>query len=202
MKSLTALKVIEVLCSTVARMCEGEWQDVAMSEQGASNELGYFSMIENKTASLFRAAGLLGAIVADADDEVANRFGEYGRLLGIAFQIQDDILGLVADEHALGKPVASDIRQRKVTLPLVHFMGKANAEQKIVWGKIAGRAPSHEEVLHVQRLFSQVGSIEYASQVAKSYAERAVGQITGIEKQEPYGQLLEGLARLSVVRRY
>src|ERR1700748_2655511 len=85
-------------------------------------EAEYFDLIYRKTACLFDVSMRLGAVLADASEEVEEQLGEYGRNLGIAFQIVDDVLDLTATEEVLGKPVASDLREGKATLAIVHAM--------------------------------------------------------------------------------
>src|SRR5450432_421783 len=110
-------------------MVEGEF--VQMEKLGrAVGEAEYYDLIDRKTACLFDVSMRLGAVLAGASEEVEEQLGEYGRNLGIAFQIVDDVLDLTATEQVLGKPVASDLREGKATLAVIHSLENGTAEER------------------------------------------------------------------------
>src|ERR1700744_3879692 len=93
-------------------------------------EAEYYHRIDLKTACLFDVSMRLGAVLAGASDELEEQLGEYGRNLGIAFQIVDDVLDLTATERVRGKPVASDLREGKATLAVVHALEHGTAQER------------------------------------------------------------------------
>src|SRR5260221_10832215 len=123
----------------------------------------HFDLIFRKTACLFSVSTRLGAIIGKATDEQEERLADYGRNLGLAFEIVDDVLDLTASEEVLGKPVASDLREGKATMAVIHALGKcAPEERKLVETVLEERAfksVSHEQILAV---LTRYGSIQYA----------------------------------------
>jgi octaprenyl-diphosphate synthase len=127
----------------------------------------------------------LGSVLAGASEEIEEQMGEYGRNLGIAFQIVDDVLDLTATEQVLGKPVASDLREGKATLAVVHALGHATAHEheairRVLEDLSFGRT-SHQEVLDI---LDRHGSVQYALSAAFQYAEVARGAIAGLPESD------------------
>src|SRR5437899_1757569 len=125
-------RVLDVLIDLTQQMVEGEL--LQMEKLGKCISLQeHFDLIFRKTACLFSVSTRLGAIIGNASEEQEARLGEYGRNLGLAFQIVDDVLDLTASEEVLGKPVASDLREGKVTMAVIHALQQcAPAERKLV----------------------------------------------------------------------
>lgn len=109
----------EAVCT---RLCEGQYLDMAFESEADVSLEKYYLMIEGKTAALISYAAWSGATVAGADDETVARYRDMGRELGLAFQVQDDILGIWGDEKVTGKSAASDIQTAKKTLPYLHAL--------------------------------------------------------------------------------
>jgi octaprenyl-diphosphate synthase len=143
------------------------------------NEEEYFDLIFRKTACLFKVSMQLGAAITPGHgfgdhDEIEARLGEYGRNLGLAFQIVDDVLDLTAAEDVLGKPVASDLREGKATLAVIHALERGTgADREAIRTVLADR--SFENVSHPQilEILHRHGSIDYAMDTACAYAEAA-----------------------------
>ncbi len=176
----TALKernfrVLDLLISLTQQMVEGEL--LQMEKLGhLINEEEYFDLIYRKTACLFKVSMQLGAAVADPSEapEYDGPMGEYGRNLGLAFQIVDDVLDLTAAEDVLGKPVASDLREGKATLAVIHALERGTgSEREAIRTVLADR--SFERVSHAQilEILHRHGSLEYAMDTACAYAEAA-----------------------------
>jgi octaprenyl-diphosphate synthase len=142
------------------------------------NEEEYFDLIYRKTACLFRVSMQLGAVVArpDAVGEVPyeDALGEYGRNLGLAFQIVDDVLDLTAQDVILGKPAASDLREGKATLAVIHALERGTgADREAIRTVLADRSfqrVAHPDILEILR---RHGSLAYAMDTACAYAEAA-----------------------------
>jgi octaprenyl-diphosphate synthase len=177
-------KILDVLIELTQQMVEGEL--LQMEKLGKCISLDeHFDLIYRKTACLFSVSMRLGAILGKATQEQEDRLGEYGRNLGLAFQIVDDVLDLTASEEVLGKPVASDLREGKVTMAVIHALERCTPEErKLVETVLEERAfvsVQHEQILE---MLTRYGSIEYAHAEAARYAEIACRAICSFPDSE------------------
>lgn len=158
-----------MLTQATGQMCLGEIKQLCFATDANYRESDYLEMIENKTASLMAAACASGADFSDLDDAEIKRFHEFGHSLGIAFQITDDVLDYTAATETLGKEVCGDLRNGKVTLPLIHLYSQNGTAKKIV--------ESDEDVevksRHLLEAMKEHGSIEYAYNIGEQYGENA-----------------------------
>jgi octaprenyl-diphosphate synthase len=166
-------KILDVLIDLTQQMVEGEL--LQMEKLGKCISLEeHFDLIFRKTACLFSVSMRMGALLGKATEEQESRLGEYGRHLGLSFQIVDDVLDLTASEAVLGKPVASDLREGKVTMAVIHALERCTpAERKaveIVLDERAFLSVSHEQILDMLKRY---GSIQYAYDEAAKHADAA-----------------------------
>jgi octaprenyl-diphosphate synthase len=119
--------IIDVIADATAQMIEGEIIESSISGRTDVTEAQYMDVLDKKTASLFSAACRIGGLIAGAGAEAVDRLGEFGTNLGLAFQIVDDLLDYTSDAATLGKPVLSDFREGRLTLPVLHALGRADA---------------------------------------------------------------------------
>ena len=166
-------RVLDVLIDLTQQMVEGEL--LQMEKLGRCIGLEeHFDLIFRKTACQFSASTRLGAILGKADEEQEERLGEYGRNLGLAFQIVDDVLDLTASEEVLGKPVASDLREGKVTMAVIHALERCTqAERKLIETVLEERAFISVQHAQVLEMLNRYGSIRYAHDEAAKSAEAA-----------------------------
>jgi len=165
--------VLELLISLTQQMVEGELLQIEKLGH-LINEEEYFDLIFRKTACLFKVSMQLGAAITNAPDEVESQLGEYGRNLGLAFQIVDDVLDLTAAEDVLGKPVASDLREGKATLAVIHALERGTgADREAIRTVLADRSFSHVSHPQILEILQRHGSIDYAMDTACAYAEAA-----------------------------
>ncbi len=168
-------RILDLLISLTQQMVEGEL--LQMEKLGhLINEEEYFDLIFRKTACLFKVSMQLGAAIADSSEapQYDRELGEYGRNLGLAFQIVDDVLDLTAEEDVLGKPVASDLREGKATLAVIHALERGTgADREAIRTVLADR--SFRRVPHAQilEILHRHGSLAYAMDTACAYAEAA-----------------------------
>jgi octaprenyl-diphosphate synthase len=169
---LRNLEVLELMSETTTKMARGELLQLTRSFETA-NEEEYLEIIINKTACLFATAIKTGALLAGASGESANKLYDYGMALGISFQIVDDALDY-ADEKKTGKPVGGDLQERKITLPLSHLLGQANASDRKRLDSILSMEeiakPQIEEVIE---LMQHYGSISYTLEFSRKHAAAA-----------------------------
>src|SRR5262245_16979368 len=122
--------VLDILITLTQMMVEGELLQLELLGRIDISEADYMELVDRKTAGLFCACSRLGGVVAGADESVETRLGEYAWNLGMAFQLIDDVLDFTARENVLGKPVGSDLREGKVTLPLVYALQDCGAADR------------------------------------------------------------------------
>ena len=178
------LKVLDVLIDLTQQMVEGEL--LQMEKLGKCiSQTEHFDLIYRKTACLFATSMRLGGILGDADANQERRLEEYGRNLGMAFQIVDDVLDLTASEEILGKPVASDLREGKATLAVIHALERCTPEEReqieLVLQERAFQSVSHGQVMDILHRY---GSIDAANQAAGEYSEAARRALNGFPDSE------------------
>ncbi len=184
------LVVLDLLISLTQQMVEGEL--LQMEKLGhLINEEEYFELIYRKTACLFSVSMQLGAAITHASADVTTSLGEYGRNLGLAFQIVDDVLDLTATEDILGKPVASDLREGKATLAVIHALERGTgADREAIRTVLADRSftrVSHSQIIEI---LNRHGSLAYAMDTACAYAEAARLSLTALPESDAKRALL------------
>lgn len=163
---------LAVVADACIKICEGQAWDMGFEGNFEVTEDQYMDMIYKKTGALIAAATKCGAIIGGANDDVINVMEEYGKLIGLAFQIQDDYLDVISDEESLGKPVGSDIVEGKMTLMVVKTLSEASSDdcEKLI-SILKENNPDHvDEAIN---LFNKYGSIQYAHDVAQGNVNRA-----------------------------
>ena len=168
------LDLVRVLCDVTLKMIEGELYQLTKNGDADITEDEHFEIIRRKTAYLFGGCAQIGGMLGKISSEQADALREYGFNLGVAFQIVDDLLDFTGDAAALGKPIGADLREGKMTLPLIHLFqqGHKPAEQ-IVRDIIASRAASEEQWSELMHALREHRSIDYAYRRAVEFGERA-----------------------------
>lgn len=172
------LDIVRLLCDVTLRMIEGELYQLTKNGDADITEDEHFDIIRRKTAHLFGGCAEIGGMLGKVGAEREQALREYGFNLGVAFQLVDDLLDVTGDAEALGKPVGGDLREGKMTLPLIHLLQQkeeagARLGARIVRDIISSKtvAPGQwEELLHALK---EHRSIEYAFKRATEFAERA-----------------------------
>ncbi|MBI2953520.1 MAG: polyprenyl synthetase family protein [Chloroflexi bacterium] len=180
---------------TLFALAEGQFLDMSFEQRLDVTVDQYLAMIERKTGMLIGAAAWLGAYLASADRELAEHYRMFGHALGIAFQIQDDILGVWGDPKSTGKPAGDDIFQKKKTLPLVFALQTAGAEQLRRLHEIyAAERISKAQTEAVAGLLKRLGAKEYAEDKAKAAHEDALLHLNEAAPLVEAGENLRNLA--------
>ena len=169
------LEIIRTLCDVTLHMIEGELYQLTKNGDASITEEEHFDIMRRKTAYLFGGCAQIGGMLAKLPDERAQALKDYGFNLGMAFQLVDDLLDFTGDAEAVGKPIASDLREGKVTLPLIHLQAHDNsgAGSQIIRDIIAARNATPEQWHELQRCLKEHASIDYAYRRAMDFAERA-----------------------------
>lgn len=182
------IEPVRILAAASNAMSVGELRQLASCDALEFGERDYELLIESKTASLISAACELGALAGRA--EYRPQMARYGREMGMAFQIVDDLLDYTADESVIGKPSGLDLREHKVTLPLIAVLPALNAEERgVVEGLFENPEPGDAEIARVVELVRRHGGLDYAREKALAYAENAAAALEGL----PDGPALRAL---------
>lgn len=182
--------VLDILISLTQMMVEGELLQLERIGKIDVTEADYMELVDRKTASLFSACARLGALVGGASDADEAKLGEYAWNLGMAFQLVDDVLDFTARESILGKPVANDLREGKVTLPLIYALAEGTPQERELVATVL-RESSYERV-PLSRILSLIGryqGIERARQRAHAFTEKARSIILSFP-ESPYQRAL------------
>lgn len=172
-------RILDTLIELTQQMVEGEL--LQMEKLGKAISLDeHFDLIHRKTACLFSVCMRLGAILGSATAEQEENLAQYGRDLGMAFQLVDDVLDLTASENVLGKPVASDLREGKVTMSVIHALERCTPEERELIETVLEQR-TFDDVTHPQiiGILERYGSLEAATASAIKYAELARNAICG-----------------------
>ena len=170
-----ALDIIRLLCDVTLRMIEGELYQLTKNGDADISEEEHFEIIRRKTAYLFGGCAQIGAMLGKMPGEREQALREYGFNLGMTFQLVDDLLDYTGDADAVGKPIGSDLREGKVTLPLIHLQRQTNdgAGRRIVRDIITTRAVTDGQWQELLHCLKEHASIDYAYRRASEFAERA-----------------------------
>ena len=169
------LEIIRNLCDVTLRMIEGELYQLTKNGDAAITEEEHFDIMRRKTAYLFGGCAQIGGMLGKASSEHEQALQEYGFNLGMAFQLVDDLLDFTGDVEAVGKPIASDLREGKVTLPLIHLLQHDNGGSgpRIIRDIISARNATPEQWHELLRSLKEHASIDYAYRRAVDFAEKA-----------------------------
>lgn len=179
------------------RVCAGELLQTMERGNLNLNEDDYFAIVEGKTAALTECCGRLGAFFAGADPEQVERLAGFGRDLGIAFQIADDVLDLVGSEQTAGKTLGTDLQQRKLTLPLIYLFERVSADEAERYRRLLRQ--DRADLSELGDALRETEAIEAAQLKAEEFAERA-REALGELPPSAYRSMLEGISGWAVRR--
>jgi octaprenyl-diphosphate synthase len=193
-------KILQITSRAVKEMSEGELLQIEKTRKLDIDEQVYFDIIRAKTASLLSAACAAGAYSATADEAVSERFRTFGEKVGIAFQIKDDLFDYGADN--IGKPTGIDIKEKKMTLPLIYTLQHADRETKrrIIY-IVKNHSTDREKVNEVIGLVQRSGGIDYSFQKMKEYKEEAIA-LLHTYPDTPERRAMEELVNYVIDRKY
>jgi octaprenyl-diphosphate synthase len=196
--SLDSQFASRLIARTTNQVCAGELLQINNRNYLELSEETYHQIISLKTAVLTATCCLLGAKLAGASDEVVRRLETYGMSLGVAFQIQDDILDIVGDAGTVGKTLGIDVEKGKMTLPMIHFLRNAPKEHRaLLRSLLEGKEPDKAE--KIRNLILPSESIEYARDAARGQIDRARSAIAELGDSEAR-QVLDVMAQFVVER--
>lgn len=165
-------QTLATVADACVKICEGQALDMGFEDRFDVSEEEYMEMIFKKTGALIAAATKAGAIMGGASKEVIDAMYEYGRLIGLAFQIQDDYLDLASDEETLGKPIGSDIAKGKMTIIAIKGLASSDDSDKLL-ELLKSDENSQEDIDKAIQLLENCGAVEYARNLAQESVSQA-----------------------------
>jgi octaprenyl-diphosphate synthase len=194
--------ILDVLISLTQMMVEGELMQLDRLGRLDIAEGEYMDLVERKTARLFSACARLGALAAGADESAEAKLADYAWNLGMAFQLVDDVLDFTARESVLGKPVGNDLREGKVTLPLIYALQRATAEERAQVETVL-REGAYDKVplRSILSLLERYDGIGQARRRARDFTARACAIISTFP-DSPYQRALYSVTELITEREY
>ncbi|ESW61873.1 MAG: farnesyltranstransferase [Rhodobacter sp. CACIA14H1] len=195
-----SLRVMDILANASAVIAEGEVLQLTAAQDLRTTEAIYLQVIRGKTAALFAAATEVGGVVAAAPEHQVQALRAYGDALGIAFQIVDDLLDYGGTDAAIGKNTGDDFRERKLTLPVIKAVAKADAEERAFWQRTIEKGDQRDgDLAHAISLMSKHGAMEDARREALGWAETARSALQALP-DHPLRGMLSDLAAYVVAR--
>ncbi|MBD0788620.1 octaprenyl diphosphate synthase [Vibrio sp. Y2-5] len=199
MTELGSMKILKLMSDAVNVIAEGEVQQLMNCNDPNTTEELYMQVIYSKTARLFEAATQIGAILVDAPEDVETALQNYGKYLGTAFQLIDDVMDYTSDGEEMGKNVGDDLAEGKPTLPLLHAMRNGTPEQAEMIREAIEHANGMERLNDILAAMEQAGSLTYTVNKALEEADKAIAQLAVLPESE-YKQALVTLAHMAVNR--
>lgn len=194
------LDVLETLSNASANIAEGEVLQLTASEDITTDEEIYYKIIRGKTAALFSASTEVGAMLADADKNTIKALTSYGDALGVSFQIVDDILDFIGDGAKVGKNLGDDFRERKLTLPMIHAISKADDKELKFWERtIVDGDQTSEDFERALDILKNRLSIDYSKGIAIEWSKTAKKTLTNLP-DTPLRNILEELSEYVISR--
>jgi geranylgeranyl diphosphate synthase type I len=190
------LQVKNRLDQACLELTKGQYLDIDFETRENVQVTEYMDMIAGKTAALLEAACSVGALIGDADPDVIAIYGDFGRNVGLAFQMFDDLLGIWGETESTGKPTGDDLSSRKKTLPILYGIEKSKRVKEL-WGS---DLISDDQIQTMIGVLEESGAKTYGVSQAEKFTKRALAALHQAQPLQPFGEELENLA-LSLLRR-
>ena len=195
-----SMRVMRILSNAAATIAEGEVLQLTAAQNLATDEEIYLQVVRGKTAALFSAATEVGGVIAGAPDNQVQALFDYGDALGIAFQIVDDLLDYQGQSAATGKNVGDDFRERKLTLPLIKAVARADAEERAFWSRTIEKGQQTDADLdHALVLLNTHNALTDTKSEALGWAQKAKAALVPLP-EHPIKEMLDDLADFVVSR--
>lgn len=197
-----SLKVLKILSNASSVISEGEVDQLTAQRQIETSEERYLSIIGSKTAALFAAATRIAAVVAERSEADERALEDYGRNLGIAFQLVDDAMDYDSDAGEMGKGKGDDFREGKMTLPVILAYARGSDEERRFWqDAIQGHRSSDADLAHAVELIGRHDTVSATRERARHFAQRAIDAIAGFPAGAAHAAMVEA-AEFAVARRF
>lgn len=178
------VEIIEEITKLGKEISKGEILQLANMQSSSYDEAKYLEVIRMKTAALLSACTVTGALSANVGNEKIEMMRKYGEIYGMCFQIKDDIFDYISSKEEIGKPVGNDIREGKITLPLIYALNNCNSEEKNkILEIIKTKNTTDENIKMIAQFAIEKGGIEYAEKKMQNYKKEACKIIENIENK-------------------
>ncbi len=195
-----SLRILDILANASATIAEGEVLQLTAAQSLKTGEDIYTKVIRGKTAALFEAATEVGGVVAKADEAHVAALARYGDALGMSFQIVDDLLDYGGASGVMGKNTGDDFRERKLTLPVIKAVAKANDEERAFWKRVIEKGDQRDgDLEEAMRLLKAHGTLSETRDIALAYAAEAKAALAELPAHE-LRDMLSDLADFVVAR--
>jgi octaprenyl-diphosphate synthase len=197
-----SLKVLKILSHASAVIAEGEVEQLTAQRRIETGEEDYLGIIGAKTAALFAAACRVSPVVAEAGEDAERALESYGRHLGIAFQLIDDVIDYASDTATMGKGVGDDFRDGKMTLPVILAYARGTTEDRRFWeAAIAGDRVSDDDLFRAIRLVRSTGAVDDTIERARHYGRRAIDALAPFPASKAKAAMVEAV-EFAIARAY
>jgi octaprenyl-diphosphate synthase len=198
MVELSSMRVMDVMAGATNKIAEGEVLQLMNAHDATTTEERYFEVIYRKTAKLFEAGAQIAAIVSGSNSGRESALRDYGKHLGTAFQLIDDVLDYRANREELGKNLGDDLAEGKPTLPLIHALKHGNAEQQALIREAIENGGA-AELARITNAIESTGGLEYTARLARREADLAIEALTALP-DSIFKTALRDLAEFAVNR--
>jgi octaprenyl-diphosphate synthase len=200
MVELGSMRVMDVMASATNKIAEGEVLQLMNAHDADTTEARYFEVIYRKTAKLFEAGAQIAAIIANASPAHEKALADYGKHLGTAFQLVDDVLDYRASAEELGKNLGDDLAEGKPTLPLIHALKHGNVgQQQLI--RTAIENGGLDSIDAITQIIESTGGLDYTARLAQGETELAIAALAALP-ESPHVRALRELAEFAVSRSY
>ena len=200
MAATKSQRVIEIMADATNVIAEGEVLQLMNAHDPETTEERYLEVIHRKTAQLFQAGAEVAAVISGASQPLQHDLASYGRHLGIAYQLVDDVLDYQSDPETRGKNLGDDLAEGKPTLPLIYALRKGGDQcSKLIREVI--RDGGRERLEDIVGAIESAGGLEYTARLAQSEADEALAALAALP-ETPYREALASLARFAIARKH
>ena len=197
-----AVELFDTISKASFEICQGQALDMLFEGRADVSETEYMRMVSGKTGALLEASTKVGALLGKGEPEQVRALAEYGRLIGMAFQMRDDVLGVVGEREKFGKPIGSDVREGKRTLIVVRAFTTAPPEDKATLLRTLGKRDTSEAELKAAiDVLKHAGAVDYVAERARELVAQAKSKLTALPESRARGVLSE-LADFTIKREF
>jgi octaprenyl-diphosphate synthase len=197
-----SLKVLKILSSASSVIAEGEVEQLTAQRQIGTDEEQYLAIIGAKTAALFAAACRVAPVIAEVGEETELALDSYGKHLGIAFQLMDDVIDYASDSEVMGKGVGDDFRDGKMTLPLILAYARGSSEDREFWrSAVSGERTSDANLVHAIGLMRSTDALSDTIETARQYGRRAISALAPFPSSKAKTALVQAV-EFAITRAY
>ncbi len=202
LESERVVELFDTISKASFELCRGQAFDMVFEDRRSVSEKEYMGMVSGKTGALTEASAKVGALLGKGEPKQVEALASYGRLIGVAFQMQDDVLGVAGNQKKFGKPIGSDIREGKRTLVMIKALSTAPKRDRAILLRVLGkRDASKQEIEAAIEVLKRSGAVDYVAEQARKFVADAKSKLAPISKSRAK-EILFALADFVVEREF